>query len=71
MEEFNDLSKIHIGKRIKEVLKQKRISVNQLAKSISHSRCTVYDIFNRKSVDTELLIHISHALDYNFLREEY
>ena len=56
----------HIGKKIKEILYQKGISVSEFAKSINRSRNVVYDIFERESVDTKLLQKISKVLDYNF-----
>ena len=56
----------HIGKKIKEVLYQKGISVSEFAKSINRSRNVVYDIFERESIDTKLLQKISKVLDYNF-----
>ena len=35
------------------------------------SSSTVYDIFERKSIDIDLLISISEALQYDFIHEVY
>ena len=35
------------------------------------SSSTVYDIFERKSIDIDLLISISDALQYDFIHEVY
>lgn len=65
------IDEIHIGKLIEEQLKQKRISTAQLAKALNCRRQNIYDIFKRKSLDTELLVRISQALDYDFLTAAY
>lgn len=57
---------LHLGKKIKEVLYQKGISVSEFAKAINRSRNVVYDIFERESVDTKLLQKISKVLEHNF-----
>ena len=66
-----DLSNIHIGNIIKEKLVEKSITVTEFAHNIDRERTTVYDIFERKSIDIELLIKISNALDYDFVHEVY
>jgi len=60
------LKDIHIGKAIKKKMAEKSITVAELARRIDRERTTVYDIFGRKSVDTELLIKMSDALEYDF-----
>lgn len=57
---------IHIGKKIKEELYKQNISVSDFANKISRSRNVVYDIFGRKSIDTDLLNRISKVLNYDF-----
>lgn len=47
------------------------MSIAEFATRINRTRPTVYDIFNRKSIDTDLLIRISEVLHYDFLREVY
>lgn len=57
---------VHIGKMIEVELKKKRCSVAEFAKKINTDRNNVYNIFKRKSIDTDLLYKISIALEYNF-----
>lgn len=57
---------INIGKKIEEVLREKKFSVSLFAQKINTNRNNVYDIFKRKSIDTELLYKISKILNYNF-----
>ncbi|MFA5660844.1 MAG: hypothetical protein WC923_00890, partial [Bacteroidales bacterium] len=52
-------------------VKESHLSVSQFASLISRSRTTIYDIFNRKSIDIDLLLTISEVLDYDFLTEIY
>lgn len=55
------------GLEIKKVLKEKGMSVSEFARRINKSRENAYDIFRRKSLDTDLLSVISQVLDYDFL----
>jgi len=57
---------IHIGKKIKEEVYKQRISITAFAKKISRSRNVVYDIFERESVDTDLLNKIGKVLNCDF-----
>ncbi len=57
---------LHIGKKIKEILYNKKLKISDFAISINRSRNVVYNIFERKAIDTELLKKISEVLDYNF-----
>ena len=57
---------IHIGKKIKEEVYKQRISITTFAKKISRSRNVVYDIFERESVDTDLLNKIGKVLNCDF-----
>jgi transcriptional regulator with XRE-family HTH domain len=56
---------IHIGKIIKDTLKSKNIDVADFASKINYTRGNAYKIFNKKSIDTDLLIKISKVLDEN------
>jgi predicted transcriptional regulator len=71
MDFIENIREIHIGKIIERKLAEKSMTKTELADKISKERSTVYDIFDRKSVDTELLIDISKALDYDFIRNIY
>lgn len=57
---------IHIGKKIKEELYNQKIPVSAFAKKINRSRNVVYDIFERESIDTDLLNKISKILNCDF-----
>ena len=58
--------RVHIGKEIERVLKEREISVTSFAKKINTSRENVYSIFKRPSIDTSQLYIISEVLNYNF-----
>ena len=60
---------IHIGQKIREIFETKGISVVEFAKRINTSRENVYGIFKRKTIDVELLFHISEVLEYNFFQD--
>ncbi|MDD3522331.1 MAG: helix-turn-helix transcriptional regulator [Bacteroidales bacterium] len=62
---------VFIGSIIRQKVKERKLTVSEFAKSINRSRTTVYDIFNRKSIDVDLLLTISKALDFDFLSEIY
>ena len=57
---------IHIGKLIRNKLKEDGRSVSWLAKKIHCKRDNVYKIFDRASVDTALLLRISFILKTDF-----
>lgn len=57
---------IHIGKLIEEELRHQERTVSWFARKLFCDRTNVYDIFRRKSIDTELLMRISKILDYDF-----
>ena len=59
-------NKVHIGKKIKEVLTQARFKKTEFADLINISRTVVYDIFKRETIDTGLLQTISKALNHDF-----
>ena len=71
MDFIENIRDIHIGSIIAKKLTEKSMTKTELADRINKERSTVYGIFNRKSVDTELLIEISKALDYDFIRSVY
>ena len=65
------MKNVHIGSIIRTKLEESQLSIAEFAERINRTRPTVYDIFNRKSIDTDLLIKISEVLGYNFLQEVY
>jgi len=60
------MSKLHIGKKIKEVWKKSRMKGTEFAAAINRDRQVIYDIFKRESIDTELLQSISNVLHHDF-----
>ncbi|MDL2296364.1 helix-turn-helix domain-containing protein [Bacteroidales bacterium OttesenSCG-928-B11] len=65
------MKNIHIGSAIKQKVSERSLSIQQFAYLINCDRTTVYDIFKRKSIDTERLIRISQILDFDFINEIY
>ena len=65
--QFGDVS-LHIGQKIQEIAKQHRISTTMLAEMVSTSRQNMRMIFQRKSMDTDLLVRISKVLKHNFFQ---
>lgn len=57
---------MHIGNEIRKVLKDREMTVVELASRLSCTRVNVYKIFEKHSIDTELLLRISIALEYDF-----
>jgi len=57
---------IYIGKIIKEVFEDSGLSVSELARRIQTTRQNVYGIFERRSIDTALLLRLGEALNYDF-----
>lgn len=59
---------IHIGKIIKQVVSEKKYPIHQLAAKINRTRAVIYNIYERKSVDTDLLYNISKVLNHDFFK---
>lgn len=59
---------IHIGEEIQELLRKKRMKVVDFSRKIDTNRNNSYDIFSRKSIDTNLLLKISEVLEFDFFR---
>lgn len=57
---------VHIGNKIKLVFEESRILIKEFAAKINKSRTVVYNIFDRKTIDTGLLYKISKVLDHDF-----
>lgn len=60
---------MHIGTRIKEVLKEKHKPVTWLAKEISCERTNIYNVFSRKDISTGLLQRLCIVLEHDFFKE--
>lgn len=65
---------IHIGKIIKSLIKSKQIDVTDFARKINYTRGNAYKIFNKQSLDTNLLQKISVVLGenlfFNYITDE-
>lgn len=62
---------IHIGEKIKNRIEETGISKSEFARRINKARQNIEIIFNKKSIDTQLLLEISKALDYDFFQHYY
>ena len=59
----------HLGRAIREELDRQERSVTWFANQIYCSRSHVYRIFEKDNLDVKLLLRISSALRYDFLKE--
>jgi len=59
---------IPIGKLIQEKLAEKNQTVVWLSQQIPCSRTNIYKIFNKNSIDTEMLYRISQILEFDFFQ---
>nr|WP_300700690.1 XRE family transcriptional regulator [Bacteroides sp.] len=59
---------IHIGHLIEEELQRQERSAAWLGRKLYCDRTNIYKIFKRESIDTDLLLRISKALNYNFFQ---
>ncbi|MCH5346841.1 MAG: XRE family transcriptional regulator [Muribaculaceae bacterium] len=60
------MNDIFIGRLIENELRRQQRSVVWLSQQLECNRTNVYKIFERRSIDAELLLKISRALDHNF-----
>ncbi len=60
---------MHIGNRIKEVMKERKMSVVAFSRQLGCSRTNIYKLFEHYSIDTMQLLHISRILDHDFFEE--
>lgn len=59
---------IHIGIVIEKVLRDQGKTVTWFARSLYCDRTNVYKIFQRESVDSEMLYRISKILSHDFFK---
>ena len=59
----------HIGAQIRGVIEKRGMTVTEFASRINKSRENAYSIFNRKTIDTNLLQLISEVLDFDFFKQ--
>ena len=62
-------SEVHIGAIVKEVFDNSGLTVTELARKLHYERSNIYAIFNRKTIDVELLASLSVILNHNFLED--
>lgn len=62
---------IHVGQLIKAVFDRqpKECTIQWLADRLNCRRGNIYNIFNRPTIDTQLLARISAALDHDFFAD--
>lgn len=60
------LQSVHVGNMVEAEFRKQGMSVTWFANLLHCDRRNVYDIFNRASIDTSLLIRISCILNVNF-----
>lgn len=62
---------IHIGRLIKQVFDRqpKSHTIVWFAGRLNCRRGNIYNIFNRATIDTELLIRISQVLSHDFFKD--
>lgn len=65
------LKMLHIGQRIKEIfeLQPKDHTIEWFADKLHCKRSNIYNIFNRSTIDTDLLFNISKILEHDFFRD--
>lgn len=59
---------IHIGSIIESELKRQERSVAWLSRKLYCDRSTIYAIFKRQSINTEVLLQISRIMAVNFFK---
>lgn len=57
---------MHIGSIIKERLKEEGKSVVWLSRELGCHRTNIYNLFDKYSIDTQILQRISIVMRYNF-----
>jgi plasmid maintenance system antidote protein VapI len=56
---------VHIGSIIKEAVNKSGMSVTDFADQINYSRRNVYEIFEKETIDTGVLLKINKVLGQN------
>lgn len=63
---FQTLSDDSYWATINTILKMRKMPVSEFASSINRTRTVVYNIFERQTIDTGLLLQISKVLNHDF-----
>jgi hypothetical protein len=59
---------IHIGKKIEAIATEKGVRPTDLARKIGKTSQSIYDIYKRDSLTTDLLKDIGEALSHDFFK---
>lgn len=59
---------MHIGQLIKQELEEQGRTVVWFARKMSYSRANIYKIFEKPSIDAEVLFRISKLLQHDFFK---
>lgn len=59
---------MHIGQLIRQQVDEQGKTVVWFARQLSYSRTNVYKIYDKASIDTDVLIRISNILHYDFFK---
>jgi len=60
---------MHIGEAIKKELERQGKTITWLAEQLPCHRTNVYRIFDKASIDTRVLLHISRILGHDFFAD--
>ena len=60
---------MHIGESIRKELERQGRTITWLAEQLPCHRTNIYRIFDKPSIDTRTLLHISQILEYDFFAE--
>ncbi len=60
---------MHIGQLIRKQMEEQGKTVSWLARELSYCRTNIYKIFDKKSIDTGLLLRISVLLHHDFFQD--
>lgn len=59
---------IHLGKKLAEVAKDRRVGATALSKQLNTTRENIYSIYKREIIDISLLLLCCKVLNYNFFQ---
>ena len=57
---------MHVGQLIEQQFREQGRTVTWFANQLCCTRANVYKIFSKDNIDVQLLIRISHVLNYDF-----
>ena len=60
------MSNMHAGSIIEKVVRRQNVSISSLSRKMNVNRRTLYNWFNQKTLPSQLIGQIGHALGYDF-----